>query len=102
VFVSTKSSPYAYFRRTLETRKLATVLRAASELGHVSLDDALEILVLMAEADDPRFDRAAVRWIGRLLTETRPMTLKEARWTIAMVEQLPRCRESLGRLARRR
>jgi hypothetical protein len=29
------------------------------------------------------------------------MTLKEARWAVAMVEQLPRCRESLRRLARR-
>jgi hypothetical protein len=30
------------------------------------------------------------------------MTLKEVRWAVAMVEQLPRCRESLHRLARRR
>ena len=63
---------------------------------------SLEILVLMAEAGDPRYERSAARWIGRLLTETPPMTLKEARWAIAMVEQLPRCRESLQRLARRR
>jgi hypothetical protein len=40
--------------------------------------------------------------VGRLLTETPPMSLKEARWVIAMIEQLPRCRESLHRLARRR
>jgi hypothetical protein len=30
------------------------------------------------------------------------MTLKEARWMVAMVEQLPGCRESLHRLAQRR
>lgn len=29
------------------------------------------------------------------------MTLNEARWVIAMVEQLPRCRETLKRYARR-
>jgi hypothetical protein len=51
---------------------------------------------------DPRFDKAAARWIGRLLVETPPMTLKEARWVVAMVEQLPRCRESLHRYAQRR
>jgi hypothetical protein len=57
----------------------------------------------MAHEGDPRFDRAAARWIGRLLTETSPpMTLNEARWAVAMVEQLPRCRESLHRLAQRR
>jgi hypothetical protein len=66
------------------------------------LGDSLEILVLMAEASDPRFERSAARWIGRLLTETPPMTLREAQWMVAMVEQLPACRESLSRLAQRR
>jgi hypothetical protein len=56
----------------------------------------------MAQEGDPRFERAAAGWVGRLLTETRPMTLTEARWAIAMVAQLPRCREALSRLAQRR
>jgi hypothetical protein len=99
--VSIKGSPYAYFRRTLETRKLSIVLPAAAELPWINLSDSLEILTLMAQEADPRFDRAATRWIGRLLIETPPMTLKDARWVIAMVEQLPRCRESLHRFARR-
>jgi hypothetical protein len=51
-----QGSPYARFRRTLETRKLSVVLMAASEIGHVRLDDdALEILILMAEERDARF-----------------------------------------------
>jgi hypothetical protein len=100
--VSIEGSPYAYFRRTLETRKLSIVLPAAAELPWINLDDSLEILTLMAREGDPRFDKPAARWIGRLLLETPPMTLKEARWVIAMVEQLPRCWESLHRLARRR
>jgi hypothetical protein len=100
--VSIKGSPYARFQRSLQTRKLSVVLTAAAELQSIQLDDALEILILMAREKDPRFDRAAARWVGRVLVETPPMTLKEARWVIAMVEQLPRCRESLHRYARRR
>jgi hypothetical protein len=100
--VSIKGGPYANFRRSLETRNLSIILPAASELAWINLADSLEILALLAQEGDPRFDRASVRWIGRLLTETPPMTLKEARWAIAMVEQLPRCRESLHRLAQRR
>lgn len=100
--MSIKGSPYANFRRSLETRNLSIVLPAAAELDWINLRDSLEILTLMAEAGDARFDRSAARWIGRLLTETPPMTLKEARWAMAMIEQLPRCRESLDRLARRR
>jgi hypothetical protein len=90
------------FQRSLETRRLPIVLAAAAELQTIQLDDALEILILMAHEQDPRFEKAAARWIGRLLTETPPLTLREARWAIAMVEQLPACRESLSRLVRRR
>lgn len=102
MFVSPERSPYSRFRRSLDTRRLADVLPIAAELPWVNLGDSLEILTLMAQEGDPRFERAAARWIGRLLVETPPMTLKEARWVVAMVEQLPRCRESLHRLARRR
>jgi hypothetical protein len=35
-FVSIKGSPYAYSRRTLETRNLAIVLPAAAELAHMA------------------------------------------------------------------
>jgi hypothetical protein len=100
--VTSQGHPYSRFRRTLETRNLRIVLPAAAELPWINLADSLEILTLMARDGDPRFERAAARWIGRLLTETTPMTLTEARWAIAMVEQLPRCRESLHRLAARR
>jgi hypothetical protein len=59
-FVSIKGSPYAYSRRTLETRNLAIVL-AAAELAHIGLSDALAILELMARDGDPRFEKAAAR-----------------------------------------
>jgi hypothetical protein len=102
VFVSIKGSPYARFRRSLETRNLKIVLPAAAELDHVRLDDALEILILMAHDKDPRFDKAAARWVGRLLTDTPPMSLQDARFALTLVEQLPACAETLRRLARRR
>jgi hypothetical protein len=95
-------SSYARFKRSLETRRLSVVLAAAAELSHVSVDDALEILILMAHEEDPRFDRAAARWVGRLLTETRPMGLQDARFALTLVERLPACAETLRGLARRR
>jgi hypothetical protein len=100
--VSIKGSPYARFQRSLETRNLSVVLAAAAELQSIQLDDALEILILMAAENDPRFDRAATRWVGRLLTETPPMNLQDARFALTLVEQLPACAETLRRLARRR
>ena len=71
----------------------------AAELSWLDLDDALfEILVLTAREKDPRFDRAAARWIGRLLTERR-LALADARWALALVERLPEGAEALRRLA---
>jgi hypothetical protein len=99
--VSIKGSPYARFQRSLETRKLPIVLAAAAELQSIQLDDALEILILLAQEQDPRFDRAAARWVGRLLAEN-PLGLAEARFALALVERLPACAETLRRLARRR
>jgi hypothetical protein len=99
--VSITGSPYARFQRSLQTRNLSVVLSAAAELQAIQLDDALEILILMAAEKDPRFDRAAARWVGRLLSET-PVGLADGRYAIALVERLPRCSETLRRLARRR
>ena len=36
-------------------------------MGTLSLEDALRLVVLYAEAEDDKFDKAAVRWLGRLL-----------------------------------
>ena len=101
MFVSIRGSPYANFERALQTRRLSIVVMAASELRSIQLDDALEILILMAAENDPRVDRAAARWVGRLLAET-PIGLADGRYAIALVERLPQCSETLRRLARRR
>jgi hypothetical protein len=99
--VSIKGSPHARFRRSLETGRLSIVLMAAAEMPRLELDDALEVLVLMARDGDPRFDRAAARWVGRLLAE-RPLRLADARFALVLVERLPAGRETLQRFARRR
>jgi len=39
---------------------------AARELGSLALNDALDLCVLIAEQQPERFERAAVRWHGRL------------------------------------
>lgn len=42
------------------------------ELHHVSLEDALRLVHLYAEKESPKFERAAMRWLGRYLTEQAP------------------------------
>jgi hypothetical protein len=40
----------------------------------------------MAAENDSRFDRAAARWVGRLLAET-PLGLADGRYVLALVER---------------
>jgi hypothetical protein len=101
VFVTSDGHAYSRFRRALVTKNLAIIQAAAVELPGLGLDDALEILWLMAHKRDPRFERAAVRWVGRLLLET-PTTLRDARFALVLVERLPDGKDALARLARRR
>jgi hypothetical protein len=88
-FVSIKGSPYARFRRALELGKLPLVLAAAAELPRLDLEDGLRVLVLMAEQDRGRFDRAAVRWLGRLALDRR-LDVEDLRAGLAACELLRR------------
>ena len=102
--MSIKGSPYARFRRSLEVGKLSLVYAAAAELPRLELDDGLRVLVLMAEQDRERYDRAAVRWLGRLALERR-LGIEDLRAGLAACELLRRhpregeavLRELLGR-----
>ena len=40
-------------------------------MGKVTLEEALQLVVLYAEQADPRAERAMVRWLGRLFSEKR-------------------------------
>jgi len=87
-FVSIKGSPYARFQRS-SPRETSASSRLPPPNSNGSTSPTVSRSSPDDQAGDPRFERAAARWVGRLLTETPPMTLTEARWAVAMVEQLP-------------
>src|SRR4051812_23552063 len=65
--------------RALAGGDLAAV-RAAVRDGPsvVTLADAVRVLMLMVEADDPAFERAAVRWLARFTGECGGGTVRRA------------------------
>ena len=87
MFVTSHGSPHGRFSRAISQRDLVAAEAAAREFGWVSLGDALALVILYAEADDPKFERAAVRWLDRLLEE-RVVALSEARRACEWLEQL--------------
>jgi hypothetical protein len=87
--VTSDGSPYARFRRALETGNELLVLGAARELPQIALDDALRICLVLRDGDPRRYERAAVRWLGRFALETGAVTIRDLRAAAAALEALP-------------
>jgi len=91
VFVTSQGSPHARFERALHTGNPTLVRAAAAELPRVGLDDALRICVVLAVAEPEVYERAAVRWLGRLLLDEPGVTLAQAQLAATALGVLPRC-----------
>jgi hypothetical protein len=87
--VTSQGSPYTRFRRALARRHTLGALSAAAELPHVSRTDALELLLLLADDDNPkRFERAAVRWASRHMREVPDVDPAEAQAVLGLTLML--------------
>lgn len=75
-------------RQALRTDNLAIIEATARQVETVNLEDALSILVLMAEQRDARYERAAARWAARVAAERR-LGLADSRRVLALVDVLP-------------
>jgi hypothetical protein len=76
--------------RAIASGDLAAVRSAARELpGVVTLADAIQVLVLMQQADDRTFEAAAVRWIARFSGECAGVTLGELHAALEALDALP-------------
>ena len=57
------------FRRALDRGNVTEALSVAAELPFVSLAEALELTLLLADKEPEKYDRAAARWHVRFLQE---------------------------------
>jgi hypothetical protein len=90
MFVTSDGSAYTRFRRALDAGNELLVIAAARELPHISLDDALRICLVFRTGDRQRYERAAVRWLGRFALEARGVTIDTLRAAADALNQLPR------------
>ena len=97
--MTSDGSPYSRFRRALETGNELLVLAAAKELPQVGLEDALRICLVLRDSDPDRYERAAVRWLGRFALEARSVTIDALRMAADALDALPeRPAEAMERL----
>jgi hypothetical protein len=73
----------------LETGNQSLVLAAARELPQIALDDALRICLVLRDGDPERYERAAVRWLGRFALEARHVTIDALRSAAEALDTLP-------------
>jgi hypothetical protein len=87
------------FRRALDRRNVTEALAAASELQFVGLAEALELTLLLAEGEDTRFERAALRWHARFVYETKNVDIRESVAVLALLTAIPANRLAASALA---
>jgi hypothetical protein len=77
--MTSQGAPFTIFRRALERGSLTGVRAAVANLpGPAPLDDALVTCRLLLAQEPDRYERAALKWLGRLLLEQRGMSLRHA------------------------
>src|SRR4051812_16301889 len=90
VFVPPYPVIRARFDGAIARRDLAGVREAARMFPNgLPLRDALNVIVLMEELEDPTFERAAVRWVVRLGSECADAGLADLGAAVDALDGLP-------------
>ncbi len=75
------------FRQAIERRALWAAEDAARELPNLPLEDALELVQLYAERGSLKYEKAAMRWLERYLTESSPRLQHFAEITVSLARR---------------
>ncbi len=87
--MTSQGSPLTRLRRALASGDLSLALLAAAECPRLDLADSLRLVVLLAEAGDARFERAAARWHALAVQETGAIGAPESALVLALLQALP-------------
>jgi hypothetical protein len=99
LFVTAQGSAYMRFRRALDRGNVTEALSAAAELQFVSLAEALELTLLLADREPGKYDRAAGCWHARFLQEVPNVGLCESQAVLALLAAIPANRLAAAALA---
>ena len=99
--MSIKGSDYKWFKAALERGDLTIVRSTVTQLPPLTLEDALSVALLICDREPENAERAAVRWLRKLL-ERPDVTLAELRQALdafaVLVEEPDQAEATLHRL----
>ena len=81
MFVTSEGRPGARLQRALAARNLTSAEQAAFEIAFISLEQARELFELYAEKGDPKYERAALKYLARYMAEGNPSLVDLAQIT---------------------
>jgi hypothetical protein len=87
--VTAQPSAQVRFRRAIERRALWMAEDAARELPNLPLEDALQLVHLYAERGSPKYEKAAMRWLERFLSEGEPRLRHFAEIAMRLAQREP-------------
>jgi hypothetical protein len=85
--VTAQGPPRTRFRRAIEGRWVFHAELAARECGNLTLEEALDLVCLYAEGEPAKFERAALRWLARFVSEAAP-SLMQAQMALSALSEL--------------
>lgn len=78
--------PSIRLRRAIDQGNVFLAEIAARDMGRLSLQDSLSLVVLYARCGDPKFERASARWLSRVIEERSLSTQQVALAANALLE----------------
>ena len=87
MFVTSEGHPGARLQRALTAGNLTAAEQAAFEVAFVPLAQARALVDLYAEHGDPKYERAALKYLARYLTEGEPSLTDVAQMAALLAER---------------
>ena len=87
MFVTSDGHPGARLQRALAVGNLTAAEQAAFEVAFVPLGQARALVDLYAEHGDPKYERAALKYLARYLTEGEPSLTDVAQMAALLAER---------------
>jgi hypothetical protein len=87
MFVTSEGHPGARLQRALALGNLIAAEQAAFEVAFVPLAEARALVELYAEKGDPKFERAALKYLRRYVDEANPSLVDVAQVAALLAER---------------
>ena len=85
--MTAQGSPRSIFKRAIERGNVLIAETTAREFA-LSLEEALQLVLLYAAYEPAKLERAALRWFRRYLDEGKGVTLLRAQIALAALAEL--------------